>query len=400
MKLLFFLCFILSQSLAAELLRVEVKAQSLCPMCAVHAQQILSPIMSPQIQPTSILFINNNNPSIVELESIATRSLIRDLSKRSALGLQLASLSLGTKYQLYYQISIDSEGKSSLFNSQNLPTYEVEQRHPYELWGFFHVIKNRPYILLNEHQHPWNAWSTIVHELFHLHDFKAQQWIAKKNKSQESWSILDDLAIEFRALLAEVMFRREIKQSAAIMRTEPLLKDDYKDRFIEAGNIQLEALAHHTMNLFYPRLVVANRLQLDPNQKAEAMDFSFSPRLREFWKNQAPQTILSQGILSTAIWFMQEALVNQLNSAQLPFSALILRYRNFTASEILSASVRKREEIDSLIQKSGSKSFFEHLKKIGFADEEELRSGLQLSPTINQIPGKSGGPSPRINGGG
>lgn len=418
MKSLLFVCLILSQSLFAQRQSAEVMGQSLCFICSMQVQQILRPFMKSNSQPASVIFVNNNSEILDEQEQSAIRKITRDISDRSAFAKRLieqSRLSQSVNLRIYYQFGLNLEGKTSLYDNSELPAYEVNQRYPHELWGFFYLDEKKSFVLLNEYQHPWNAWTTLVHELFHIFDFKTKKLIEDKQQAGQAWTSLDDLAAEFRAHLAEVYFRKELRQYPHFSR-EPLLKQDYRDRFISGETIDTEALADYTYELFYPQKQVASQLRLDSSKAPNGMELSYNPSQQEFWKKSAPTEILNAGAVETALWFFSENLKDRGLFSQKMFSAIQLYYRLKSSNEIRTESDAKRKEIESLIEKSGSKNFHEYLKKIGFVDQKELQTGLLIgnsihealkghqgskpSPIRDSIPFSGGGTSPRINGGG
>jgi hypothetical protein len=384
-----------------------MQAQNVCTQCSMDAQRLLSiaqgygVLSSPTDETKSLVVINSGADSIEYTENIALERLKNRIELFSTQGRSLiakADANKNISFQLYYQLALNKFGETSVFDRRNKPTYETERHSPHELWGFYQNTNNNGHVLINEYQNFWNADYTLIHELFHLLDNKSKTYIEIHN---DEWTILDDLAIEFRALLAEAIYRLDVRNSPQF-RNEPLISKDFRDQFINRNKLNTKAIVEYTTDLFYPiklkQDMSYDRLTFD--QDSKIFSFSYNPRLLNEWSSQVPEKILNSGILETVGWFFEQTLQLKLNQT-FPgsISAMKLSYKKIAAQDIIRQSRKNRDLIAAILKQRGFNSFYDYLLSEGLFSEE-TQFELRQDQLLNKLPGKSGSPAPRVIGGG
>lgn len=376
---------------------IQIQSENICTECSVLVKSmidgrgVLGPNPAPRQARVALALFHH--PHLRYLENVAINQIAQRVGQ-TRLGqslMQASRQSQAISYRLFYQVGVDDRGMTSLNNEQGVSTYLLDRKDPHEMWGFFQSQNQNGLIFINEYQHPWNAQYTMIHEMFHLLDEKTGQYT--RSRENQEWTGLDDLVLEFRAQLAEVLFRQQ--QLAAHSQggwRELTGQKDFHDQFLRGSEIQVEKISQMVVDLMYPlKAVSAKELAFD----SEAPIFEIMNKRKTAWS--IPTEILQEGILDAVSWFMGESLQRCADDCSSLHVAL-LSYRPSLPESAIRWAQEKRMDLQRELQSRGARSFFEYLKTQGMFDD--LSSGLKLrSAGLNLYGAKSGGPSPRLGGG-
>lgn len=394
----------------------SVESQNICSVCAVSVQQVLSysPVaylnvtseteVNAQFKSRSLIVISEGLELLEDSENMAINTVLRRTANHSSFARQMLLLAKATdnvRYRLYFQMALDSFGKTSLYNSRQLPTYEIEKEVPHELWGFYQIKGNKAHVLLNEYQNYWNADYTLVHELFHLFDNKSQSYAEYLQKNQFGWSALDTIALEFRSVLAEVYYRLDVRQNSD---SDLTARKDFRDLFIIQNNqVDHEKLLNYVLDLFYPvRFKTNTTTQLIFSSESRGFRFSYNPREFEnlkinFMNGSANDrahhfTEVVSDFFSTVLSYADNS------PGKSGIFGLLFDYKKESSQKLGAYNQKVRDEILVEIQKRGARDVLDYLRSQGLLDPIDVNS-IRKDKQFNILPNRKGGPSPRIGGG-
>lgn len=389
MKLIvnFLILFLFSQS-ALSLFGTGdgIKATNVCTYCAVDMQMLLNYDSRYKIPngSSSVLVIQQLGSMIDVSESSVVNKLqnrvlhfAKSDSSFSKTVVEKAREQAVT-FKLYYQLAIDPTGKTSIFSGREKPTYEQEKEIAHELWGYYQIIDSKPYVLINEYQNFWNADYTVVHELAHLYDLVSADYIEKFKTSGATWHALDDIALEFRAVLAEVQYRKEVKSSKDFS-LEKLLKTDFRDELMSKNEVSNQYILNYVLDLLFPiSFKQQTTLQLASARSEHAQ----------------MQKILIYDVVNEFFQSFFEKLKTQPYLAQI----LGLTFNTVSSDQLAAINRQSRAELLTEAQRRGASSIMDYLAKNKLTLLLDA-STVRKDGGFNQLPHKSGGPSPRTGGG-
>lgn len=388
------------------LAQVKIGAESVCTYCSMDVKNMMDyqrlvpalPLAADStgepVKRVAIAFTNNE-----DIFSSETRALQIVLSQvySTPLGEKLVNHSLQKKhgpvqYKLFYQIGVDNLGLTNIRTATQMPSYVLDRKDPHELWGFFQVVGEKPCVLINEYQQPQDAQFTAVHELAHLYDRKTKKYIADLRLGNE-WTVLDSLTIEYRALLLEMIFFREYKaQQEKNFFTDVTGKKNYRESYLRGSTIRTKELADFAVSLFYPRQST-EALQLSAQEDTPIFDYNMITRQTE--KRQFSLEVLQKGFLDSISWFLGDIL--EKSNAQTGLSVAVLNYvPNKKDANFYKA---QRAVLDRELKNRGYNNFYSYVEEQGLIDD--IDSDIVLREDgFNKYFHQSGGPAPRVNGGG
>lgn len=364
--------------------KVDVLAQNICTDCYLGAQRLFEAIR-PSQPANSILGLVKSFPgsnslanSVDQTEKRAFEILKARTKNKSVFGRHLVNAAneiQNVRYKLYYQMALNTNGQTSLFAGRNRPTYVSEREIPHELWGFYFTQDQSAYVLLNEYQNTWNADYTLVHELFHLFDKQSAAYSQFVESQSFVWNDLDNLALEFRAVLAEVQYRVDVTKMPGFS-DDIMLHDDFRDKLIENGKPNQNKILGYILDVFYPvkfkKNVTKVLSNLNPgNERFSEVAFSFTA-VEEFFRS----------------------FLSGEKTQVLP-----LFYNEVPSQTLIYQNQSKRQAIEQEAIRRGAKNIFDYLARAKLTeavDSESVRTDGHFNETLK----RTGGPSPRTGGGG
>ena len=356
---------------------ISYSAVNVCPDCTLNMQREFSPEevrQSAAPGSTSILVVGHNtsttnyyDPLVKEI--LQDRILLfsaRDNSFVKKLVNQAKSMD-AIKFKLYYQLAIDSVGNTAFHDPRNKPIYEIEKAISHELWGYYQTHDGKAYVLVNEYQNLWNADYTAIHELFHLLDLNSENYWQKIILEKRTWQALDDVALEFRSVLAEVQYRLEVLSSARF-KGEPMVHKDFRDQLLSNKKPDHEKILGYVLDFIFPiEFKSSTTQQLEPKLVFNSIDQYFK-----------------------AFFDLAQARGNQKT-----ISIFGLSYKNLDSKQLAHSNKIKRQELAAEAQSRGARDILDYLQK-NLLTEEVTSQSVRTDGRFNS---KSGGPSPRTGGG-
>lgn len=404
-SLFVFLSFFALSSFGGQV-SFEVKAQSLCLDCSIHFQQIFQSSVAPVLRKDTGTTANQKNmviavinqPAIHSLESYAVNRVANQLYQ-TAIGRGLIETAIqqgNISYRLFYQLGLDQSLQPYLYNEDNIPSYKLENADPHELWGFSKSDGKTGIVVLNQHQTLTSASYTMIHELSHLLDVETSNYLERY--PNYSTTELDQFALEFRAVYAEVLFHQQNQNSNQIQDKK---SQAFYNKFLDrSGNINLKNISNYVLDTLFPTKA-SKTLAVDPNYATSINHFAIrrGAGIQES-KKAMPAEAIEQGILSAASWFFNEGLLNCLSSNCSDLSVTLLNYKNSEPNEANRWGVESRQRLfQTLFERTGSRSedLTVYLKNNGLLNTtsaafETRKDGLNSFGSVI--------PSPRVNGGG
>lgn len=372
---------------------VEIKGQSVCYYCAeaVHRE-----ISNRQKDSAESIFILSNDRIVKDIEIRALNNILGRIENKSSFATSFFLAAFATKkvdFHLYYQFSIDKLSGQTALNSRTttLSLWESEAQINHELWGYYKFVGDRAQILLNEYQYPWNAEYTLVHEVFHLLDKKSDDYLKldyvhSSLEQNQRLHPLDDFALEFRAILAEIYYRKDVV-SHETYGSNPMEKCDFRNKFIESSwrskknRIDVDAALEYALELYFPisEATLATKI-IAPLQTDESSRAATEKTGLQIFVSAVDQLIEN--------FFTSKK--TQVQGAQYQVMSLQSRIEKFR---------REREVIFEEVKKRGFKDLKDYLSKSGLLEPIDENS-VRKDGFLNRIPFKNGGPSPRVGGGG
>jgi hypothetical protein len=386
----------------------SVASENLCSDCSVNVKSTIDSVRFPPVSDENLKRVAIGISNIYRnMENTAIKRIEPDVA-RTSIGQRLlakSEQSQAVNYRFFYQTGIDARGFTSHQAETNELAYEIDKRDPHELSAFFRIGESDATIFFNEYQRPRFAAFTLVHELTHLFDDKTRAYLDEQSRAGE-WTELDQMAIEFRAYLAEVIHYTQLEKVKRASRATQIVeaKTHHGDLLNWRGNVSVEKVAEATINLFYPRTpseLPVMTFEKDP-VAYDLFSLGGNPVIQP-WKlgDQVVRPWVSESISG----FVGEAL-KRCGSRQCPaFSVALLNYRNVPAETLREFSNEGRTKLEQFIRARGVKSsrsgaglFLDYLSQRGLLSDVD--EGLKLRDTgLNQNYPASGAPGPRLGGG-
>ena len=234
-----------------------ITAQHLCLSCSLQAERRL-PLFREAIEfakgGNSTIWMISNTPAVRGLEAgywqnannVFNRAAVTPLGNALVEKFNAAKMDL----RLFYEFPLDERGRSPVWTTApSRPT--AMERDPHLLYGFFTAFANElPTIYLSDSQYYFFGIYTAVHEMAHLFDAATAAYLSVH---QNQWGPLDDFALEFRAVYAEVVQYIQLQSVAESKYADAFLNLDFYEGLRSGQAVNAEGVIEYVKRVTLPR---------------------------------------------------------------------------------------------------------------------------------------------------